>query len=115
MEQVEKKVVVKTFEEKRGFKGSIKIGSNKLQVQCGCLDSWTKQMGKKKTSPVSVKVVQPTHALCKICGCIPWVVVSKKEAYNLLTSYTESKCDCRKEHTQHGAKCLACETKGVKL
>ena len=74
-------VELKTFEEKRGFKGSRKIDNKTYQVQCGCIDNYNKQNRKAKTKPV---LVEKGSNLCKVCFYMPWIVMDRSKGMTRL-------------------------------
>ena len=89
----------------------MKVGKQIRQVQCGCIDTYSKQLRKQKTTPLSMKVLNAGTSQCKVCHFMPWVVLPRAEAFTLLTEYTKSKCDCTNRHKETGNLCLACRTK----
>jgi hypothetical protein len=104
-------VEIKTLSQKRGFKGSVKVEGQSKQVCCGCVDSYTKQTRKAKTSPVSMKIFNAGASFCKVCNFMPWVVLPREQAFRVLIAYTKTRCECTDRHRETGNLCVMCRTK----
>lgn len=83
MTKAKKKVEVISFEDKRGFPGSIETKDRngdtiRVHIQCACNGNYTRETRKLKTIPVNVRAIQEGHANCDKCKTMPFFVLPKK-------------------------------------